>query len=77
MKVQLSGNSLIRLALVSMIGLAISLNSGVPAQAAIEDILLEKGVITKEVWVAIKAEKEQEIKEYVAEVRRNKGDQYL
>ena len=62
MKVQLSGNSLIRLALVSMIGLAISLNSGVPAQAAIEDILLEKGVITKEVWVAIKAEKEQEIK---------------
>jgi len=34
-------------------------------------------VDTKDVLLICKREKEQEIKEYVAEVRRNKGDQYL
>jgi mannose-1-phosphate guanylyltransferase len=34
-------------------------------------------VDTPDVLMICKREKEQEIKEYVAEVRRNKGDQYL
>src|ERR1700709_2116114 len=34
-------------------------------------------VDTKDVLLICKRDKEQEIKEYVAEVRRNKGDQYL
>ena len=34
-------------------------------------------VDTEDVMLICKKEKEQEIKEYVAEVRRNKGDQYL
>jgi mannose-1-phosphate guanylyltransferase len=34
-------------------------------------------VDTEDVLLICKKEKEQEIKEYVAEVRRNKGDQYL
>lgn len=34
-------------------------------------------VDTKDVLLICKKDKEQEIKEYVAEVRRNKGDKYL
>jgi mannose-1-phosphate guanylyltransferase len=34
-------------------------------------------VDTPDVLMICKREKEQDIKEYVAEVRRNKGDQYL
>jgi mannose-1-phosphate guanylyltransferase len=34
-------------------------------------------VDTEDVLLICKKEKEQEIKEYVAEVRRNKGDRYL
>ena len=34
-------------------------------------------VDTKDVLLICKKEKEQEIKEYVAEVRRNKGDRFL
>ena len=34
-------------------------------------------VDTKDVLLICKRDKEQEIKEYVAEVKRNKGDQYL
>jgi mannose-1-phosphate guanylyltransferase len=34
-------------------------------------------VDTKDVLLICKREKEQEIKEYVAEIKRNKGDQYL
>ncbi|HLI93193.1 MAG TPA: hypothetical protein VKU83_06275, partial [Puia sp.] len=48
-----------------------------------EKLLLLQGldnfivVDTSDVLMICKREKEQEIKEYVAEVRRNKGDQYL
>jgi mannose-1-phosphate guanylyltransferase len=34
-------------------------------------------VDTKDVLLICKKEKEQEIKEYVAEVKRNKGDRFL
>jgi mannose-1-phosphate guanylyltransferase len=34
-------------------------------------------VDTKDVLLICKKEKEQEIKEFVAEVKRNKGDRYL
>jgi mannose-1-phosphate guanylyltransferase len=34
-------------------------------------------VDTNDVLLICKKEKEQEIKEYVAEVKRNKGDKYL
>jgi mannose-1-phosphate guanylyltransferase len=34
-------------------------------------------VDTKDVLMICKREKEQEIKEYVAEIKRNKGDKYL
>jgi mannose-1-phosphate guanylyltransferase len=34
-------------------------------------------VDTKDVLMICKKEKEQAIKEYVAEVKRNKGDRYL
>ena len=34
-------------------------------------------VDTKDVLLICKKDKEQEIKEYVAEVKRNKGDKYL
>jgi mannose-1-phosphate guanylyltransferase len=34
-------------------------------------------VDTKDVLLICKKEKEQEIKEYVAEVKRNKGDKFL
>jgi mannose-1-phosphate guanylyltransferase len=34
-------------------------------------------VDTKDVLLICQRDKEQEIKEYVAEVKRNKGDQYL
>jgi len=34
-------------------------------------------VDTKDVLLICKKEKEQEIKEYVAEIRRKKGDKYL
>ncbi|HQW45221.1 MAG TPA: hypothetical protein PLX74_13650 [Chitinophagaceae bacterium] len=34
-------------------------------------------VDTKDVLLICKKNKEQEIKEYVAEVKRNKGDKYL
>src|SRR5580698_7844572 len=51
--------------------------------AANDKLLLLQGldnfivVDTPDVLMICKREKEQEIKEYVAEVRRNKGDQYL
>src|SRR2546422_9940293 len=44
---------------VVMVGLAVGLTVG-SARAAVEDILLEKGQITKEDWLKIKAEKEKE-----------------
>jgi mannose-1-phosphate guanylyltransferase len=34
-------------------------------------------VDTKDVLMICKKDKEQEIKQYVAEVKRNKGDKYL
>ncbi len=34
-------------------------------------------VDTKDVLMICKKDKEQEIKEYVAEIKRNKGDKYL
>jgi mannose-1-phosphate guanylyltransferase len=34
-------------------------------------------VDTKDVLLICKKEKEQEIKDYVAEIKRNKGDKYL
>src|ERR1700749_981306 len=51
--------------------------------AANDKLLLPQGlddfivVDTKDVLMICKREKEQDIKEYVAEVKRNKGDQYL
>jgi len=59
MKTQRDRNGLMRLALVSGIGLALLAGSGAPAWADIEDILYEKGTITKEDWLKIKAEKEK------------------
>src|SRR5207249_263845 len=47
-------------AIISMVALAVAVSSG-SAQAAVEDILLEKGQITKEDWLKIKAEKEKEV----------------
>src|SRR3989449_1466592 len=46
-------------AMIGMVALAVAVTSG-SAQAAVEDILLEKGQITKEDWLKIKAEKEKE-----------------
>src|SRR3989441_9601043 len=45
--------------IIGMVGLAIALTAG-SARAAVEDVLLEKGTITKEDWLKIKAEKEKE-----------------
>src|SRR3989454_10091221 len=46
--------------ITGMVGLAIALTVG-SARAAVEDFLLEKGTITKEDWLKIKAEKEREV----------------
>jgi len=46
--------------IIGMVGLAIALTVG-SARAAVEDVLLEKGTITKEDWLKIKAEKEREV----------------
>ena len=40
----------------------------------LEDFIV---VDTKDVLLICRKDKEQEIKEYVAEVKRNKGDKYL
>src|SRR3989442_696655 len=45
--------------IIGMVGLAIALTAG-SARAAVEDVLLEKGTITKEDWLKIKAEKGNE-----------------
>src|SRR5437660_6472161 len=45
--------------IIGMVALAVAVSSG-SAQAAVEDILLEKGQITKEDWFKIKAEKGNE-----------------
>src|SRR3989441_7044553 len=45
--------------IIGTVALAVAVSSG-SAQAAVEDILLEKGQITKEDWLKIKAEKEKE-----------------
>src|SRR5437870_12691452 len=44
--------------ILAMIAFAVAVTIG-SAQAAVEDVLLEKGIITKEDWLKIKAEKEQ------------------
>jgi hypothetical protein len=59
MKTQCKPNGLISLALISAIGLVVLFGSGAPAWADIEDILYEKGTITKEEWLKIKADKEK------------------
>ena len=59
MKAQSSRNGLIRLALASVIGLMFVMGTGAPAWADLEDVLLEKGTITKEDWLRIKADKEK------------------
>src|SRR2546425_10759762 len=41
--------------IIGMVGLAIALTAG-SARATVEDVLLEKGTITKEDWLKIKAE---------------------
>lgn len=53
---------LIHSLLIGVIGLAFLVGSGVPAWADLEDVLLEKGTISKEEWVKIKADKEQKEK---------------
>ena len=40
----------------------------------VDDLII---VDTKDVLLICKRDKEQEIKEYLAEVRRNKGDRFL
>ena len=47
--------------LIGVMGIVLAVTIG-SAQAAVEDVLLEKGIINKEDWLKIKAEKEQEIK---------------
>ena len=42
--------------IIGMAVLAVALAIGA-AQAAVEDVLLEKGIITKEDWLKIKADK--------------------
>ncbi len=59
MKAQFKLNGLTRLALASVIGLVFLIGSGAPAWADLEDVLMEKGTITKEEWLKIKAEKEK------------------
>ena len=59
MKAQFSRNGLIRLALVGVIGLTFLIGTGAPAWADLEDVLLEKGTITKDDWLKIKADKEK------------------
>src|SRR5256712_8707667 len=44
--------------IIGMAVLAVALAIGA-AQAAVEDVLLEKGIITKEDWLKIKADKEK------------------
>src|SRR3989441_4098020 len=46
--------------IMGIVGLAVALTAW-SARAAVEDILLEKGQITKEDWLKIKAEKEKEV----------------
>ena len=55
-----SRRSLKRLLLVSLMGLCFLVGLRAPALADIEDVLLERGTITKEDWVKIKADKERE-----------------
>src|SRR5947208_13750843 len=45
--------------IIGMVGLAVALTVG-SDRAAVEDVLLEKGTITKEDWLKIKAEKGNE-----------------
>src|SRR5213592_3091670 len=45
--------------IMGVVGLAVALTVG-SARAAVEDVLLEKGTITKEDWLKIKAEKRNE-----------------
>src|SRR5437899_13059900 len=45
--------------IMGIVGLAVALTVG-SARAAVEDVLLEKGTITKEDWLKIKAEKGNE-----------------
>ncbi|MBI5404858.1 MAG: hypothetical protein HY976_01400 [Candidatus Kerfeldbacteria bacterium] len=59
MKTQFNRNGLIRLVLAGVIGLMFVMGSGAPAWADLEDVLLEKGTITKEDWLKIKADKEK------------------
>ncbi len=46
--------------MIVMVGLAVVLTVG-SAQATVEDVLLDKGTITKEDWLKIKSEKEREM----------------
>jgi len=46
--------------IMGIVGLAVALTAW-SARAAVEDVLLEKGTITKEDWLKIKAEKEREV----------------
>jgi len=59
MKTQFNRNGLIRLVLAGVIGFMFIIGSGAPAWADLEDVLLEKGTITKEDWLKIKADKEK------------------
>src|SRR2546428_5097333 len=63
--------------IIGMAVLAVALAIGA-AQAAVEDVLLEKGIITKEDWLKIKAEKEQakqQAKEQEKEQPKEKKEQ--
>jgi hypothetical protein len=70
MKTQHKRNGLIRLTLVGVIGLAFLIATGAPAWADLEDVLMEKGTITKEDWLKIKADKEK------AQAKQEKGMEY-
>src|SRR5213592_739172 len=70
------------LAIISVLSLFFLIGFQVPAFAEIEDVLFEKGVITKEDWVKIKADKEKIASadkglEYRAEAPKHEGLNFL
>ena len=70
------------LAIISVLSLSFLISFQVPAFAEVEDVLFEKGVITKEDWVKIKADKEKIASagnglEYRAEAPKHEGLNFL
>src|SRR5712691_11894772 len=60
--------------IIGMIAFSVAVTIG-SAQAAVEDVLLEKGIITKEDWLKIKAEKEQAKQQAKEQVKQEAKEQ--